>query len=157
MSNLIDAYARFAMDIAFEMAEQAFENDEVPVGAAIIDPYGVLLAKAANQMRQKCDPTAHAEITAIRLACKKLNTFRLDGCLLAVTLEPCAMCAAAIAFAHIKTLLISSEDFKMGCVLNNICYFSTSANHHQPDIISDIDAPKSQYLLRRFFSLKRNR
>ncbi len=152
---LLDAHARLAMEHAFKAAAQALVHDEVPVGAAIVDSNGVLLSSASNQMRSTCDATAHAEVVAIRKACKKIHSSRLDGCILAVTLEPCMMCTGAIELARLQCVLISAEDTKKGCILNGIHYFNTKIATHKPEIIANIEPQKSNDLIKDFFKKKR--
>ena len=117
------------MEIALKEAQKAFLQDEVPVGAVIVDADGNIIAKAYNKTEYGFDPTAHAEINAIRKACKKLKTKRLWNCCMYVTLEPCTMCAAAISFARIEKLFIGAYDEKGGAVANGVRFFESSACH----------------------------
>ncbi len=142
------------MDHALDAARQAAEAGEVPVGAVIVHN-GAIIASAANRMRGDRDPTGHAEIAAIRAACGHLETERLTGCDLYVTLEPCAMCAGAIAHARLRRLYFGAEDTKAGAVENGVCFFDHPSCHHRPEIIGGIGASASRDLLRAFFAARR--
>lgn len=143
-------------EAAYAEALKAFQADEVPVGAVVFDPTThTILATAHNQTATLRDPTAHAECLAIRLACQKQNVKRLDGMALFVTLEPCAMCAGAIAWAHIDTLYYGASDIKSGAIEQGACVFSHAQTHHKPTIIGGIEADKCGALLTDFFQQKR--
>lgn len=139
---------------ALELAQQAAEAGEVPVGA-VVTRAGVTLAEAANAMRSSLDPTAHAEIVAIRRAAEALGSPRLDGCTLWVTLEPCAMCAAAVALARMEALRFAAEDPKGGAVVHGPRLFGQPTCHHRPDVIGGIGEEQAAAQLRRFFQERR--
>ena len=145
---------RSYMDIALVEARAAAERGEVPVGAVIAGPEGII-AQAGNRTRELNDPTAHAEILAIRGACKTLAKERLTGLDLYVTLEPCAMCAAAISNARIARLYYGATDPKSGGVGQGPRIFSHPQCHHIPEIYDGIDATASEALLKGFFATKR--
>jgi tRNA(adenine34) deaminase len=145
-----------AMRIALEEAKAAAEAGEVPVGAAVISPDGRLLARARNRTLERLDPTAHAEILAIREACQALGQARLDGCDLVVTLEPCAMCAQAIAYAHIRRLVFGAYDPKGGGVEHGPRIFDQPTCHHRPEAIGGVEESASGEMLKAFFQAKRN-
>ena len=142
------------MDLALKQAERAAERGEVPVGA-VITRDGDVLAAAGNETLLRSDPTAHAEIVAIRIACEALGTQRLIGCDLHVTLEPCAMCAAAISFARIRRLYFGAGDEKGGAVEHGPRFYSQAICHHAPEVYSGIAETASAALLRRFFGERR--
>ena len=139
------------MDIALALAEEAAANDEAPVGAVIVEN-GEILAAERNRMRELNDPTAHAEMLAIRRALAKRGTGRLDGCDLYVTLEPCAMCAGAIAHARVRRLYYGAEDPKAGAVDHGVRLFSSPNCHHRPEVISGLGEARSTGLLKAFFA-----
>ncbi len=142
------------MEVALQEAKIAFDKDEVPVGAVIVEG-GKIIAVAHNQNRELCDPSAHAEILAIRIAGQVKNSSRLDGCDLYVTLEPCAMCASAASLARIRRIYYAASDVKSGAVENGVKVFSSSSCHHKPEIYSGFCEEESKILLRQFFALKR--
>ncbi|NDW04012.1 nucleoside deaminase [Jiella pacifica] len=142
------------MDLALEQADRAARRGEVPVGAVIVRDDAVIAA-AGNETIARADPTAHAEIVAIRLACGALGDQRLTGCDLYVTLEPCAMCAAAISFARIRRLYFGAFDEKGGAVENGPRFYSQQTCHHAPEVYSGIGEVASTALLRRFFAERR--
>jgi tRNA(Arg) A34 adenosine deaminase TadA len=139
---------------ALELAADATAAGEVPVGA-VVTIGDEIIAETRNAMRGSTDPTAHAEIEALRRAAAKLQTSRLDDCTLWVTLEPCAMCAAAISLARIKALRFGAEDPKGGGVVHGPRIFSQPTCHHRPDVLGGIGEAESGQLLRRFFSERR--
>lgn len=143
------------METAFGQARAAAARGEVPVGAAVADAYGRVLASAGNRTLEFRDPTAHAEILAIRRACEILETRRLTGCDLYVTLEPCPMCAAAISFARIRRLYYGAEDPKSGGVDHGPRVCAHSACHHEPEVYGGIRETEASALLREFFSRRR--
>lgn len=144
------------MKIALKEAQKAFLKDEVPVGAVIVDlKTGKIVAKAHNQTEHGFDPTKHAEIEAIRKACKKLGAKRLWNCAMYVSLEPCAMCAAAISFARIEKLVIGATDEKGGAVLNGVRFFESQTCHFKPEITYGVMADVSSKMLKDFFCAKR--
>ena len=143
------------MDQALELAAQAAAAGEAPVGAVIVEN-GTILAAERNRMRELNDPTAHAEFLAIRAALAKRGTGRLDGCDLYVTLEPCAMCAGAIAHARVRRVTYAAEDLKAGAVDNGVRLFESPNCHHRPEVVSGIGAMRSSELLKTFFSKLRS-
>lgn len=145
---------RSYMDIALAEAQAAAARGEVPVGAAIVGPDGVI-AQAGNRTRELNDPTAHAEVLAIRTACAALGQERLTGCDLYVTLEPCPMCAAAISNARIRRLYYGAADPKSGGVAHGARVFSHPQCHHAPEVYDGIGAHASEALLRDFFAQRR--
>ncbi len=144
-----------AMLLAFHEAEAAAARGEVPVGAAIVDRKGSVLASAGNRTLELKDPTAHAEMLAIRAAAKLLGTERLGDCDLHVTLEPCAMCAGAISLARIRRLYFAASDEKMGAVEHGARFFSQATCHHRPDVYGGIGEERAKILLREFFTARR--
>lgn len=142
------------MDRAFDEARLAAARDEVPVGAVIVRE-GKVIAQAGNAPRALKDPTAHAEILAIRAACRELGDERLSECDLYVTLEPCAMCAAAISFARIRRLYYAASDPKGGAVECGTRFFSQPSCHHAPEVYSGLRASEASDMLKGFFALKR--
>lgn len=143
------------MERALEEARAAAGRGEVPVGAVILSDNGELLAVCGNRTRELQDPTAHAELLAIRAACERLGSERLTGCDLHVTLEPCAMCAAAISFARIRRLYFGAADPKGGAVENGPVFFSQPTCHHAPEIYSGIGEQEAGELLKSFFRERR--
>ncbi len=139
------------MNQALIEARAAGERGEVPVGAVIVSPRGQVIAAAGNRTRELKDPTAHAEILAIRAACAAIGSERLADHALYVTLEPCAMCAAAIAAARIARLYYAAADPKSGGVAHGARVFSHPQTHHRPEIFDGIGAAGAEALLRRFF------
>lgn len=142
------------MQLALTQAKLAFEKDEVPIGAVLVENQKIIAA-SHNQNLQLCDPTAHAEILVLRQAAQIKNSPRLDNCEIYTTLEPCAMCAAAIALARIKRVYYAAPDPKFGAVENGAKIFASSSCHHKPEIYSEICAEESKLLLRDFFKKKR--
>jgi len=142
------------MDIAFAEARAAEAAGEVPVGCAIVRD-GAVLARAGNRTLRDRDPTAHAELLAIRAAAAALGSERLVDCDLYVTLEPCAMCAAAISFARIRRLYFGAADPKGGAVDNGVKFFSAATCHHRPEVYGGIGEQEAANLLRAFFADKR--
>jgi tRNA(adenine34) deaminase len=140
---------------ALDLAAIAAEAGEVPVGA-VVTSEGEIIAEARNAMRGQLDPTAHAEMVAIRHAATRLGQPRLDGCTLWVTLEPCAMCAAAIALARIGTLTFAAEDPKGGGVLHGARIFAQPTCHHRPEVLSGIGEEEAAQQLRAFFAARRD-
>jgi tRNA(adenine34) deaminase len=139
---------------ALELAGQAAEAGEVPVGA-VVTRGDDIVGEARNAMRGSLDPTAHAEMEAIRAAGRALGTSRLDECALWVTLEPCAMCAAAVSIARLKALRFGAEDPKGGGVVHGARIFAQPTCHHRPDVLGGIGEEQSGDLLRRFFAERR--
>lgn len=145
------------MQRALELARQAATLGEVPVGAVIIDPAtGEIIAEGHNQPISDQDPTAHAEIRAIRAAAEKLENYRLPGLHLYVTLEPCAMCAGAISFARIEKLVFAADDPKGGAVLHGPKFFEQPTCHWHPEIEQDVGrADEAGQMLKAFFRARR--
>jgi tRNA(adenine34) deaminase len=139
------------MDTALELAAAAARAGEAPVGAVIVEN-GVILAAEPNRMRELNDPTAHAELLAIRSALAKRGSGRLDGCDLYVTLEPCAMCAGAIAHARLRRVVYAAADAKAGAVDNGVRLFDSPSCHHRPEIVSGVGEARSSAMLRTFFA-----
>lgn len=140
------------MDIALAEARAAADRGEVPVGAVVVAPDGRVAARAGNRTRELSDPTAHAEILALRAACQGLGSERLPGYSLYVTLEPCAMCASAISQARIARLYYAADDPKSGGVLNGAKVFDHSQSHHKPEVYDGICAAEAEALLKEFFA-----
>src|SRR3954467_1311514 len=136
---------------ALDLAAAAGAAGEVPVGAVVTFGNDIV-AETRNAMRGSNDPTAHAEMEAIRAAAARLGTSRLDNCTLWVTLEPCAMCAAAIAVARMKALRFGAEDPKGGGVVHGPRMFAQPTCHHRPDVLGGIGEDEAAEMLRRFFS-----
>jgi tRNA(adenine34) deaminase len=139
---------------ALDLAREAAADSEVPVGA-VVTKGGEIIAEARNAMRGGLDPTAHAEIVAIRAAALKLGQPRLDGCTIWVTLEPCAMCAGAMALARLEALRFGAEDPKGGGVVHGARVFNRPTCHHRPDVLAGIGEQESAELLQRFFEERR--
>lgn len=143
------------MQKALELAELAALDGEVPVGAVIVDSCGTIIATGVNRVERDADPSAHAEICAIRAACARLESPRLVGCDLYVTLEPCPMCAQAISFARISRLYFGAYDKKGGGVDHGARVFSAASCHHKPDVYGGIEERVAQTLLVDFFEKRR--
>lgn len=143
------------MNQALIEARKAGERGEVPVGAVLVSPEGQVLASDGNRTREQSDPTAHAEILVIRAAARALDSERLVGCDLYVTLEPCAMCAAAIASARIARLYYGAADPKSGGVAQGARVFEHAQTHHRPEVYDGIGAAEAEALLKAFFGARR--
>jgi tRNA(adenine34) deaminase len=144
------------MDLAFAEAEAAADAGEVPVGAVLIDPAtGKVLSRARNRTEELCDPTAHAEILAIRAACAQAGSARLPGLDLYVTLEPCPMCAAAIGFARLRRVYYAAYDPKGGGVDHGPRIFEQATCHHRPEIYGGLQEMRAERLLKAFFAARR--
>ncbi len=143
------------MEIALEEARAAGARGEVPVGAVIVGPGGGVVARAGNRTRELSDPTAHAEVLAIRAACAAAGSERLPGHDLYVTLEPCPMCAAAIAAARVARLYYGAADPKSGGVAVGARVFSHPQCHHVPEVYDGIGAAAAEALLKDFFAGRR--
>lgn len=143
------------MQMAFERAEEAAKRGEVPVGAVLVMD-GKVLAQAGNQTERDNDPTAHAEILVLRGAAQQLGSPRLPGADLYVTLEPCAMCAAAISFARIRRVYFAAYDPKGGAIDHGPRFFHQPTCHHAPEVIGGIEEHRAVNLLRRFFTDRRD-
>jgi len=142
------------MDLALKAAEKAGKSGEVPIGCVIVRDYEVI-AMASNRTLTDRDPTAHAEILAIRQAAEIIGTERLVDCDLYVTLEPCTMCAGAISLARIRRLYFGASDPKGGAVESGVRFFASSTCHHVPEIYSAVGEQKAAALLRDFFKVRR--
>lgn len=146
------------MQRAYELACLAAKQDEVPIGCVIVNPQnGEIVSEAFNLSQHVEDATAHAEITAIKKACQKLQTNRLWGMDLYVTLEPCTMCAAAISFARIKNLYFATPDSKGGGVVNGVCFYNSPTCHHKPNIHQGLMQQECSAVLKDFFQKKRKK
>lgn len=143
------------MDLALEEAAAAAARGEVPVGAVVTSAAGTVLARAGNRTRELCDPTAHAEVLAIREACRVLASERLTNCDLWVTLEPCGMCAAAISLARVRRLYYAAEDPKGGGVAHGPRFFTQPTCHHRPEVVDGLRDREAAALLKAFFAERR--
>lgn len=143
------------MALALSEARKAADRGEVPVGAVVVGPDGRVLAAEGNRMRERADPTGHAEMLAIRAACVATGSERLAGAALYVTLEPCAMCAGAIAAARIERLVYAAPDPKSGGVAHGARVFAHPQTHHKPEVIDGIAEDEAADLLRAFFAGRR--
>jgi tRNA(adenine34) deaminase len=143
------------MDVALAEARAAAARGEVPIGAVVVAPDGRVVAQAGNRTRELNDPTAHAEILAIRAACAIVGSERLVGCDLYVTLEPCAMCATAISFARIRRLYWGAADPKGGGVESGARIFAQPTCHHAPELYGGLAEADCAALLRAFFAERR--
>ncbi len=142
------------MELALEEARKAAERGEVPVGAVLVKENEVLAANG-NRTLELNDPTAHAEVLVIRMACEALGSQRLTGCDLYVTLEPCPMCAGAISFARIRRLYYGASDEKGGAVGHGVRFYQSPTCHHAPDVYDGIGESAAADLLKDFFNAKR--
>ncbi|HMG78456.1 MAG TPA: nucleoside deaminase [Xanthobacteraceae bacterium] len=142
------------MSLALEEARAAGARGEVPVGCVIVRD-GVVVARAGNRTLADRDPTAHAEIIAIRAAAASVGSERLDACDLYVTLEPCAMCAGAVAFARIRRLYYGAADPKGGAVDNGVKFFASPTCHHRPEVYGGLAEAEASALLKEFFRERR--
>jgi len=152
-SGRFDPYAN-PMALALAEARAAADRGEVPVGAVVVRD-GAVIAADRNRPRELNDPTAHAEMLAIRRACAILGDERLAGCDLYVTLEPCAMCAAAISFARIRRLYFGAADPKGGAVEHGPRFFTQPTCHHVPEVYGGIGESEAAALLKEFFAARR--
>jgi tRNA(adenine34) deaminase len=142
------------MELALDEARKAQSAGEVPIGSVIVRD-GIVIAAAGNRTLTDRDPTAHAEILAIRAAAQKLGSERLTDCDLHVTLEPCAMCAAAMSFARIRRVYYGAPDPKGGAIDNGVRFFASPTCHHRPEVYGGISEATSAALLRGFFEARR--
>ncbi len=145
------------MQIALKEAEEAALRGEVPVGAVLVGPSGEVLAKAGNRTEELADPTAHAEVLAIRQTAALRRSPRLSDCDLYVTLEPCAMCAAAISFARLRRVTFGAYDPKGGAVEHGPRFFSQPTCHHAPEVIGGVEETRCAKILKRFFEERRGK
>lgn len=146
---------RSYMDEALKEARLAEARGEVPVGAVVVSPEGEIVGRGGNRTREDRDPTAHAEIVALRAACRAVGQDRLSGYDLYVTLEPCPMCATAISHARIRRLYYGAGDPKSGGVAHGAKVFSHAQCHHAPEIYDGIAGEEAEALLKAFFALRR--
>jgi tRNA(adenine34) deaminase len=144
------------MDSALAEAEAAAKRGETPVGAVVVGPDGLILAADGNRVREFADPSAHAEMLALRTAARLLGSERLTGCDLYVTLEPCPMCAGAISLARIRRLYYGAPDPKTGGVDHGPRVFAHPTCHHAPEVYGAIAEAECAALLRRFFQARRD-
>jgi tRNA(adenine34) deaminase len=145
-----------ACRLALQEAEEAGRRDEVPIGAVIVDPAsGQVIAQDGNRTRERNDPTAHAEIMVIRAACQATGAQRIPEFDLYVTLEPCAMCAAAISFARIRRVIFAADDQKGGGILHGPKFFDQPTCHHRPMVVGPVNPGASRLLLQNFFQARR--
>ena len=143
------------MDLALCEAEAAAKRGEVPVGAVVTGPDGAVISAAGNRTRELNDPSAHAEMLAIREACRQLGSERLTGCDIYVTLEPCPMCAGVISFARIRRLYFAASDPKGGGVEHGARVFSHTTCHHAPEVYPGLGEVAARELLKTFFAGRR--
>jgi tRNA(adenine34) deaminase len=143
------------MQIALLEAQSAAVRDEVPVGAVVVDAAGEIISRAGNRTLELKDPTGHAEIYALREAASRIGSERLHECDIYVTLEPCAMCAAAISFSRIRRVYFGASDEKMGAVENGVRFFHQPTCHHRPEVYSGIGETEAKFLLQSFFKERR--
>lgn len=144
-----------AMRLALEEAEAAARHDDVPIGAVVLDPSGVVIARAGNERELHADPTAHAEVVAIRRAAEAVGEWRLTDCTLVVTLEPCTMCAGAIVSSRIGHLVFGAYDEKAGAVASLWDVVRDPRLNHRPKVTSGVLAEESTALLDAFFAARR--
>lgn len=143
------------MELALREAQAAEARGEVPIGAVVVGPDGTVLAAAGNEVEARNDPTAHAELLALRAAGGKLGEPRLPGCDLYVTLEPCAMCATAASFARIRRVVFGAYDPKGGGVEHGPRIYSQPTCHHAPEVVGGVAASRAETLLKAFFAVRR--
>ncbi len=143
------------MSLAFAEAEAAGRRGEVPIGAVVVSPDGQVLAVAGNRVEADADPTAHAEVLALRAAGARLGAPRLVDCDLYVTLEPCPMCATAASFARLRRIVFAAYDPKGGGVEHGPKVFSHPTCHHRPDVVGGVQAARAETLLKGFFAVRR--
>jgi len=152
---MFDKADYFFMEEALKEAELAFKEDEVPVGAVVVSPEGKIIGRGRNQIIKLCDPTAHAELLAIKEASKNLKNYRLIGCKMYVTLEPCPMCAYALVLARIEELIFATSDEKAGACGSIYNIVQDKRLNHQVRIRKGLLSERAQKLLKEFFKNKR--
>ncbi|MCT1458194.1 tRNA adenosine(34) deaminase TadA [Aestuariimicrobium sp. p3-SID1156] len=140
------------MDAALEFARRALLHADVPIGAVVVDAQGRVIAGACNERELHHDPTAHAEVLALRRAAERLGTWRLEGCTLVVTLEPCTMCAGALVLARVQRLVFGAFDEKAGAVASLFDVVRDARLNHRPEVVSGVRVEESAELLREFFA-----
>jgi tRNA(adenine34) deaminase len=145
------------MSLALAEARMAAQAGDVPVGAVVLDAQGALLARGRNAREQHHDPTAHAEVVALRDAASALGTWRLDGCTLVVTLEPCTMCAGAAVLARVARLVYAVDDPKAGAVGSVWDVVRDRRLNHRPEVVRGVRAEEAGEVLREFFAQRRGR
>ena len=143
------------MGAALAVARDALASDDVPVGAVVLDPAGELLASAHNTRERDGDPTAHAELVALRAAAAERGSWRLEGCTLVVTLEPCTMCAGAVVLSRLERLVFGAHDAKAGAVGSLWDVVRDRRLNHRPEVVAGVRADESTELLRAFFAAHR--
>ena len=141
----------FPMNLAIQMAIKGKKRGEIPVGCVILDKNGEVLSSAHNTLVNSYDPVGHAEINAIREACKKIKSDRLIDCSLYVTLEPCIMCASAISRSKVKKLFFGADDLKFGAINGSINFFQSKNCNHVPEIYDNISKSECETLINNFF------
>lgn len=144
-----------AMRRALELAEQAVASGDVPVGALVLDPTGAVVGEGRNTRERDLDPTGHAEVVAMRAAARTLGEWRLEGCTLVVTLEPCTMCAGALVSARVGRLVLGAWDDKAGAVGSLWDVVRDRRLNHRPEVVAGLLADESAVLLRDFFGARR--
>ncbi|NTU57696.1 MAG: nucleoside deaminase [Chlorobiaceae bacterium] len=147
----------YCMELAFREAIKAYEKKEVPVGAVVLDPNGSIIGRGYNQVEELSDATAHAEMIALTSAMATIGSKYLEGCTLAVTLEPCPMCAGAIVLAKVSRVVFGAWDPKMGAAGTVLNITGCRSLNHQPEVYGGIMEHKSESLLQDFFRGLRNR
>jgi tRNA(adenine34) deaminase len=155
MTMPVDPHHVELMDLALEEARLALVHDDVPVGAVVVDAAGTIIGRGHNRREVDGDPTAHAEVVAIREAAARLGTWRLDGCTLVVTLEPCTMCAGALVQSRIATLVFGADDERAGAVVSLFDTVRDPRLLHTPRVVRGVGAEASAALLRDFFAERR--
>lgn len=143
------------MQMALAEAREAADAGEVPVGAVLVDASGQVLSRAGNRVEDAHDPTGHAEMRVIRAACATRQSPRLPDCDLYVTLEPCAMCAAAISFARLRRVYFGAYDPKGGAVEHGGKFFNQPTCHHAPEVVGGVEEQEASVLLKAFFAARR--
>jgi len=157
MSETFTERDHFFMELALKEAQLAFQEEEVPVGAVLVSQEGEILSQARNQVIKLCDPTAHAELLALREGARRLGNYRLLGCRLYVTLEPCAMCAYAMVLARLEELIFATPDPKTGACGSLYNLLEDKRFNHQVKVRKGLRQPEAEALLKRFFQQKRGR
>jgi tRNA(adenine34) deaminase len=155
MTMPVDPHHLELMDLALGEARLALAHDDVPVGAVVADAAGDVIGQGHNRREVDGDPTAHAEVVAIREAAAQLGTWRLDGCTLVVTLEPCTMCAGAVVQSRIATLVFGADDERAGAVVSLFDTVRDPRLLHTPRVVRGVGAAASAALLRDFFAERR--
>jgi tRNA(adenine34) deaminase len=145
------------MRLALTEARAALATGDIPIGAVVIGPDGTVIARSRNAREAAVDPTAHAEILALRAAASALGSWRLDGCTLVVTLEPCAMCAGAVVLARVARLVYGATDPKAGAAGSVWDLVRDRRVNHRPEVVSGVLADECAALLREFFDARRSR